>query len=86
MDVNEARSVLSKEMIKYRHRSLEKLLYLIDEEDYFKVKIGPEVTYRIEVYARWASHQHNKLKVIGCIDDGSWRTMCPLSEEFEIHT
>jgi hypothetical protein len=39
-------------------------------------------TYQIEIEAEWDDQPGGAVRVVGAIDDGSFRTFLPLSDEF----
>jgi hypothetical protein len=82
MDRKEARGLLRQQLDLYRTRSHHQLQSLIAEPEVMEL-VGPSGTrFCIEVLAVWDSEVGGDLRVIGSIDDGGWRALRPLTDDF----
>jgi hypothetical protein len=82
MNETEAKSILTEELSRYRARSYQELLSLIDRSETFEQVSPSGVTYQIEVQVFFDEEARQTLRVIGTIDDGGWRALSPLSNDF----
>ena len=82
MDTAEANSVLASEMRKYRARSYAELRVRIGSEDDFIATAPSGKQYQVEVNFFWDDMPDENIRVMGAIDDGSWRSMIPLTDSF----
>jgi hypothetical protein len=82
MDRNEADGLLRQQLDRHRTRSHRELESLIAEPEVVEL-VGPSGTrFCIEVLAVWDSEVSGDIRVIGSIDDGSWRAFKPLRDDF----
>ena len=82
MDTQEARTVVAKELRRYRAMRYQELQRLLKEQDHLGA-LGPSgVSYQLEVEAVWDDRPGGNLRVFGHIDDGSLRAVAPLTEDF----
>jgi hypothetical protein len=59
-----------------------RLLRLLETQDVCELH-GPSGTwYQIEIQAVWDARKSGDLRVIGSIDDGTWRALRPRSSDF----
>lgn len=82
MNETEAKSILNEELSRYRARSYQELLSLIDRSDTFKRVSSSGVTYQIEMQIFSDDESRKTLRVMGTIDNGGWRALSPLSDDF----
>jgi hypothetical protein len=83
MDKTEAKAILQSELEKYRQRSYESLLKLLDDLDAYTVLGLSGIPYQIEVQAMWDSHPGGNLRVMAGIDDGGFiSAFAPLTDDF----
>ena len=84
MDNAEARTILSRELAKYRLEPYASLQRLLHESEAVEVCGAQNTTYQIKFTAFW--DDPNKpggiLRVCGAIDDGGWRAFLPLADSF----
>lgn len=77
-----ARAILRKHLDSYRKRSVSELASLVDSPATAEVVAVSGERYQIEVQVFWADSEKRTLRVLGSIDDGGWRTLLPLCEDF----
>jgi hypothetical protein len=83
MDSSEATLVLSEQLAVYRGWTYLELCALIGAPKQIVEKIGLSGTrYYIDIYAVWDGRPNGEVRVFGCIDDGGWRALLPLSQAF----
>ena len=82
MNKNEARSILEEELLRYRKLPHADLLYLLDNQDTFERASPSGAIYQLEIQAFWDRESKRELRVRGCIDDGGWRALSPLCQDF----
>jgi hypothetical protein len=82
MDSNEAQALLRQQLDLYRGRSHQDLQPLLAEPEVIELLGGSGACYCIEVLAVWDSKAGGDLRVIGAIDDGGWRAVRPLTDDF----
>ena len=73
MSIEEARSVLVAELAHYRRESYQALQRLLGTQDAYEVAAPSGTEYQIEIQAFWDGKQGGDLRVVGAVDDGSWR-------------
>ena len=85
MNTVEAKSLLENELSRYRKRSYEELLSLVDQPETFE-RVAPSGTiYQIEMEIFFDDDaRKSTLRVSGSIDDGGWRALSPLCDDFLI--
>lgn len=82
MNEMEAKSILRQELCRYRTRSYQELFSLIDRSGTSE-RVSPSgVTYQIEMQVFFDDEARRTLRVMGAIDDGGWRALSPLSDDF----
>ena len=58
------------------------LIELVGKRD-FKEVVGEDgITYRVEIEAIWDIARKKEVRVIVSVDDGGWRALRPLTEDF----
>jgi hypothetical protein len=82
MDKTEAKKILTEQLEQYRKRSYSELTQLINEPETLTVIGGSGTKYGLEFEALWDHEPGKDLRVIGSIDDGGWRALSPLSDDF----
>ena len=82
MDSQEARTVVAKELLRYRAMSYQELQRLLKEQDCFEARGPSGASYQLEVEAVWDDRPGGNLRVFGHIDDGGLRAATPLTEGF----
>ena len=84
MDRDEARAVLAAELERYRSESYHSLQRLLTTQDTCRVT-GPSGTvYQLEIQAVWDDGRPGNLRVLAMVDDGGWRALAPLTDDFII--
>lgn len=84
MNTVEARSLLENELSRYRERSYSELLSLL-EQPKTSERVSPSGTiYQIEVEVFFDDDSKSTLRVSGAIDDGGWRALSPVCDDFLI--
>ena len=83
MDSEEAKSVLTRELERYRATPYAELKPLLDDTAHIETT-GPSGTnYQVEIYAVWDDKPNGNLRVFGAIDDYSgWCAFMPLTDCF----
>ena len=82
MDKAEALAVLESELGRYRSRPYADLLELLDSSTRSDVRGPSGATYQVQLQVFWDRHPGGSLRVLGCIDDGGWRALKPLTAAF----
>jgi hypothetical protein len=82
MNNSEAKSLLSRELSRYRELPYAELFSLIDQSETFERAAPSGVIYQIEMQVFVDDVSRQTLRVMGAIDDGGWRALSPLSDDF----
>jgi hypothetical protein len=82
MNKDEAKSLLSQELSRYRELPYAELFSLIDHIETFERAAPSGVTYQIEMQVFVDDESRQTLRVLGSIDDGGWRAFVPLNDSF----
>jgi hypothetical protein len=82
MNEAEARLILTQELSRYREKSYQELLALIDSCETVERISPPGTTYQIQMQVVFDDEPRKTLRVIGAIDDGGWRALLPLGDSF----
>lgn len=82
MDKTEARKILAEQLEQYRKRSHSELTQLIDQPETLTVMGVSGTKYELEFQAFWDDKPGQDVRVTGSIDDGGWRAVSPLSDDF----
>jgi hypothetical protein len=77
-----ARSLLHSALDEHRARSYAELVGRIGRPDVRTARGADGRDYQIEIEAMWDDQPGGVVRVLGAIDDGSFRAFLPLSEEF----
>lgn len=82
MNEVEAKSILGQELARYRRRSFSELLSSVNRSETFE-RAGPSgMIYQIEMQVFFDDKSQRNLRVMGAIDDGGWRALNPLCDDF----
>jgi len=84
MDSQEARTIVAKELQRYRAMTYQELQRLLKEQDLLEVRGPSGASYQLEVEAIWDDRPGGNLRVFGHIDDRGLRALAPLTEDFII--
>jgi hypothetical protein len=86
MDTNEARSILSEHLVRYRASSYEELAALASEGRIETLEAAAPTgnRYQIEVQFLWDGRPNGKVRVVGSIDDGGIRAFFPMTDAFVV--
>jgi len=82
MDSAEAAALLKDHLVAYRLRSYSELLKLRGKPQVAELRSAAGSTYQVEVKVFWDGRPGGALRVVGSIDDGSWRALRPLCDDF----
>ena len=82
MDKTEAKKILSEQLEQYRKRSHSELTQLIGQSETLTVMGVSGTKYGLEFEAVWDHEPGEDLRVIGSIDNGGWRALKPLNDDF----
>lgn len=82
MNKEKARNVLILELAKYGQMSYEELCQLMKEPVIVHVEQPGSPWYQIEIQVFHDDPKSGNIRVLGSIDDGGWRSIIPLSEDF----
>jgi hypothetical protein len=84
MNKVEARTVLRRELARYRDYSYEKLRQLLGRAETLERLAPSGTSYQVEMQVFWDDEPGRSLRVLGCIDDKGWTALSPLCEDFII--
>lgn len=79
MDGVEAKWLLLRALVEYRQCPYENLRALLGESKNFEVVGASGIRYQIDIQILWDSKPDGEIRVLGSIDDGGVRAICPLS-------
>jgi hypothetical protein len=82
MDKEEARSILTRELERYRDVSYSDLISLLEETKHIETAGDSGAKYQIDIYRVWDDKPNGNLRIIGAIDDFGWRAFAPLTDCF----
>jgi hypothetical protein len=82
MNKTEARELLERELANYKNRSPGELSRLVDRTETFERRSPSGTVYQIEVQVFWDDKPNQGIRVVGSIDDGGWRALAPMSDDF----
>jgi len=86
MNRDEAKAILSRELVAYRMRPYGELLYLLETQDTKEIIGASGKTYQLEFQAVLDDPKTKDLRVMGAIDDGGFRVFFPLTDGFIVTT
>jgi hypothetical protein len=75
----EAKWLLLRNLVGWRHRPYNELRALIDRGHHVLVRGRSGTEYQIEIEAVWDTKPGGDIRVLGSIDDGRWRAYWPLT-------
>jgi hypothetical protein len=81
MDKDEATAVLDQHLALFVRRSYAELVAIIDQPQSVEAKGASGVAYQIEFNIFYDSGTSGDLRIMGSIDDGSWRAFAPLTKD-----
>ena len=83
MNNDEATQVLDTELARYRTESYADLIGRISDTSIELERTAASGTrYQIEIQFLWDNRTGGDVRVMGSIDDGSWRALFPLNRSF----
>ena len=82
MNKDEAKSLLSQELSRYRELPYAELFSLIYNSETFERAAPSGVIYQIEILVLVDDQSRQTLRVRGSIDDGGWRAFVPMCDDF----
>ena len=82
MDNAEAAALLKDDLEGYRLRSYADLVTLLGKPQVAELRGASGATYQLEVKVHWDDRPGGVLRVLGTIDDGGWRALKPLCDDF----
>lgn len=88
MDKAEAQIVLLRELSRYRNCSYEELRSLVNQSEdswyseTFLRSVPPRTEYQVQIAVFFDDKENRNLRVRGAIDDGGWRALLPLCDDF----
>ncbi len=84
MDKAEAKEILAQQIRRLRALGYSELCKLIEEPEQTEMTSESRAWYQLEIQAWWDDKPDHNLRVLVSIDDGGWRAMVPLTEDFII--
>lgn len=82
MNHEEATSVLARVMQVYRKKKYSDLVRFLDQTTHLEMDGPSGAKYQLEIQVVWDHEPNTDLRVIGSVDDGSWRALAPVSDSF----
>jgi hypothetical protein len=82
MDNEEARTLLTHELERYRCVSYSDLISLLEETKHIEAAGSSGAKYQIDIYRVWDDKPNGNLRIIGAVDDFGWRAFAPLTDSF----
>ena len=82
MDNAEAAALLKDHLAAYRLRPYSELLKLLGKPQVAELRSASGSTYQVEVEVFWDGRPGGALRILGSIDDGGWRALRPLCDDF----
>lgn len=82
MDTGEARTILSQQLNTWRDRSWSELRAAVGVPEASEVRGSSGASYSVEVEAFWDGEVEGNIRVVASIDDGGWRSLKPLCDDF----
>ena len=76
------RKLLQTVLAEHQARPYQEIAHRIGQPDVRTVRGADGCEYQIEVEAMWDDQPGGTIRVVGLIDDGSFRPHLPLSDEF----
>ena len=82
MNKDEAKTILERELSRYRGLAYSELLFLAGGSETFARPAPSGVTYQVEMQVFFDDEAGRNLRVAGAIDDGGRRAFVPLCDDF----
>ncbi len=82
MDKPEAKIILAEQLARFRLNSYAELVKIVGEVETYEVTGTSGASYQLEFQVFWDDKKGGDLRVAGAIDDGGWRALCPLTDDF----
>jgi hypothetical protein len=82
MDNVEAISILRDYLRMYRQHSYGDLVELVGTREVAELGGPSGAVYQIEVAVHWDHRPGGAIRVLGAVDDGGWRAVVPLTDDF----
>ncbi|HEX2451826.1 MAG TPA: hypothetical protein VHJ69_11815 [Gemmatimonadales bacterium] len=77
-----AQALLDAAMLEHQTKSYAALARAIGQVDVRSARGSDGRVYQIEIEGEWDDQPGGAVRVVGCIDDGSFRDFLPISAEF----
>jgi hypothetical protein len=84
MDKVEAKEILAQQISRLRALEYSELCRLIKDPEQLEVTSESGAWYQLEIQAWWDDKSEHNLRVLVSIDDGGWRAIVPLTDDFII--
>lgn len=84
MDNIEAREILTGRLNELRELPYNRLLKYLDHIETPQITGKSGKKYFLEIHADWDDHPKGTIRVSVAIDDGGWRALIPMTEDFLI--
>jgi len=84
LDKEKAQKIINSELQKYREKSYDELLPLLEEIERIELSIDKGIEYQLVFNAVWDDQKEGNLRVIGSIDDGGRSAYSPETASFII--
>jgi hypothetical protein len=82
MDNHEARGILRAHLDEWRRRTYAELSKEVGQTRQFDAAGERGAQYQINIQVCWDAKPNGDIRVLGDIDDGGWRAVFPLTEDF----
>ncbi len=82
MDKHEATTLLASKLAEYRRRTYEELVPLVERPVHSEAVGTSGARYQLEVSVHWDDRAGGNVRVIAAIDDGGWRSLSPVAQDF----
>lgn len=83
MNKQEAEKIIADQLKPYRQQPYSELIKMIKQKpSTYEVRGLSGALYQIEIQAFWDDQPNGNVRIMGSIDDGSWRSFSPLSDDF----
>jgi hypothetical protein len=82
MDTAEAKVVIADRLATLRSQTRAKLEQRVGDPEHAEIVAPSGATYQVETQAMWDDTKNGNLRVMVSVDDGGWRSIAPLSDDF----
>ena len=82
MDKVEAYMIIQEELDAYKKKPYSYLVSLIDDPTTKEVRSESSTLYQVEIQVIWDGKDKENIRVIGSIDNMSWYSFSPMTEDF----